>query len=177
MNTSHYPSLELCKKLTEIGFPETEKCFCPNCFWTWKECCNNPDHSFFDMCRAWWVWDAYGCPCCGWKILMKWECDFCVSGIVNSNEFDKMEKLFDDTTIIFCPSVMEMLDVMPNYITDKNGDSYHLIVYVSDDKEVQVIYENSQYWDRIYADESTKPLPNALAEMCLYLHDNWYIKW
>lgn len=23
MNTSHYPSLENCKKLTEIGFPET----------------------------------------------------------------------------------------------------------------------------------------------------------
>jgi len=25
LNTSHYPSLELCKKLTELGFPETEK--------------------------------------------------------------------------------------------------------------------------------------------------------
>ena len=25
MNTAHYPSLELCKKLTDIGFPETEK--------------------------------------------------------------------------------------------------------------------------------------------------------
>lgn len=25
MNTSHYPSLELCKKLTEIGFPKTDK--------------------------------------------------------------------------------------------------------------------------------------------------------
>jgi hypothetical protein len=24
MNTSHYPSLELCKRLTEAGFPETE---------------------------------------------------------------------------------------------------------------------------------------------------------
>lgn len=24
MNTSHYPSLELCKKLTESGFPDTE---------------------------------------------------------------------------------------------------------------------------------------------------------
>lgn len=24
---NHYPSLELCKKLTEIGFPETEKLF------------------------------------------------------------------------------------------------------------------------------------------------------
>lgn len=24
MNTAHYPSLELCKKLTEIGFPSTE---------------------------------------------------------------------------------------------------------------------------------------------------------
>lgn len=24
MNTSHYPSLELCKKLRDIGFPKTE---------------------------------------------------------------------------------------------------------------------------------------------------------
>jgi hypothetical protein len=27
MNTSHYPSLELCKKLTKIGFPKTEVVF------------------------------------------------------------------------------------------------------------------------------------------------------
>ena len=29
MNTSHYLSLELCKRLTEAGFPETEE----NCLW------------------------------------------------------------------------------------------------------------------------------------------------
>ena len=27
MNQNHYPSLELCKKLTEMGFPKTEKCY------------------------------------------------------------------------------------------------------------------------------------------------------
>jgi hypothetical protein len=70
---------------------------------------------------------------------------------------------------------MEMLDVMPNYITDKKGDSYHLIIYISDDKEVQVVYENSQYGYRIYADECLNLLPNALAEMILFLHENNYI--
>ena len=28
MNTLHYPSLELCERLTEIGFPETEIFIC-----------------------------------------------------------------------------------------------------------------------------------------------------
>lgn len=30
MNQNHYPSLELCKKLTEARFPKTEKCFNDN---------------------------------------------------------------------------------------------------------------------------------------------------
>lgn len=34
MNTSHYPSLELCKKLTEARFPATEKWFPHN---NWSE--------------------------------------------------------------------------------------------------------------------------------------------
>lgn len=28
MKPHHYPSLELCKRLTEVGFPETEKFYC-----------------------------------------------------------------------------------------------------------------------------------------------------
>ena len=43
-----------------------------------------------------------------------------------------MEKLFDDTTIIFCPSVMELLDDMPDTIAQeyllhfwKNNDNQY----------------------------------------------------
>ncbi len=31
MNISHYPSLELCKKLTEAGFPDTEMGYFTTC--------------------------------------------------------------------------------------------------------------------------------------------------
>lgn len=168
MNPLYYPSLGLCNKLTEDGFGKTEKCFCPNCFWTWKECCNNPDHSFFDMCRAWWVWDAYGCPCCGWKIVMKWECDFCKSWIINSDEFDDMEKLFDDTTIIFCPSVMELLDEMP--------------IIINDDKQLYLVKHEDlnysvKYWSKNWGSDfwTFNTLPNALAEMWLWLKEYNYL--
>ena len=33
MNPLHYPSLELCKKLTEEGFPNTEKCWARSLKW------------------------------------------------------------------------------------------------------------------------------------------------
>lgn len=105
MNTSHYPSLELCKKLTEIGFPETE-----------------------------------------YKPTQYLNSEF--------NEY-------------VCPSVMEMLDVMPRTI-EKNMflECNHRYVWY-----VNRYYDTSVHeicW-------SDKTLPNALAEMILWLKENNYI--
>lgn len=68
MNSSHYPSLELCKKLTEIGFPKnTDAVF-------HKNLDDNPRH-----------WDS-----------------------------STMQRIH----YYVCPSVMEMLDVIPEEVND-----------------------------------------------------------
>lgn len=114
MNTLHYPSLELCKKLTEIGFPATEK-----------------------------VIDEFGN----------------IYDIAPWNEWFIM------------PSVMEMLDVMPNYI-EKWPIRYYLAIWW--DRCVQYYPDNFNAIKPPIADFRWT-IPNALAEMVLYLHENKYI--
>jgi len=112
MNPPHYPSLELCNKLTEIGFPETEK---------------------------WYLW--------GWN-------DF---NIIKNREW-----FLHWVSSFLCPSVMEMLDVMPWKISRwENMLSARLIIEKS-----EVSYEflhkvNVAIW-----------VPEALAEMILWLYEN-----
>lgn len=138
MNPIHYPSLELCKKLTEIGFPTTFQ------------------HRWENESTVIWCWE-----------IPEW---FYVS-----------------------PSVMEMLDVMPkeipytikvsrvevpvhrNLVIGKNtlsGWYYCKYVYgtmygrLTDNKIVQ--FMNT-------AKHINWTLPNALAEMILWLVENNYI--
>ena len=103
MNTNHYPSLELCKKLTEIWFPTTFK------------------H----------IWDSL------WTVI------WCL---------EVPEWMY------VCPSVMEMLDVMPNRVEIKHWGI-----------EWYVTLADSEWW---FFDES---LPDAIAEMYIWLHENNYL--
>ena len=116
---NHYPSLELCKKLTEAGFLEETSCHFRK---------NNSDtyeHTF-------WPWN-------------------------------------DESYV--CPSVIVLLDLFPtDIITDKPVflfigmcDNW-FNVYYSDNME-------REWWHFISSDT----LPNALAEMYLFLKENWYI--
>ena len=114
MNSSHYPSLELCRKLTSIGFPDTEK--------KWYK---------FDF-------DSYG---------------------INSFKTEPF--------VALCPSVMEMLDVMP-YL------SWFAWISIEKATANYIVSYRISYWNDAY--EVTKSsLPNALAEMILWLHENNYI--
>jgi len=124
MNPPHYPSLELCNKLTEIGFPETEK---------------------------WYLW--------GWN-------DF---NIIKNREW-----FLHWVSSFLCPSVMEMLDVIPKRIKE-------------DEKIYRLeIAENGMWFYVKYIEHSMNPgkslwhhnwtIPNALAEMILWLHENNHIK-
>lgn len=120
MNSSHYPSLELCKKLTEEGFPEATSCHFRR---------NNSDiyeHTF-------WPWD-------------------------------------DESYV--CPSVMELLDEMPKLI------HYWWIHYLTINWEwTGNWYFNCRYkptyWEgKMFHNEA---IPNALAEMWLWLKENNYL--
>lgn len=114
MNTSHYPSLELCKKLTEIGFPNT-------------------------MFYYEWVENFSG------KIeynIMPWH------------------KMYDDEFV--CPSVMEMLDVIPDEVDD--------LVFAMELWEWG--YRNCNGYLEVGFEKST---PNALAEMILWLYENKHL--
>lgn len=119
---NHYPSLELCKKLTEAGFPETEKI---NLF-----------------CGDSW-----------YKIAV----------------FNK--ELFNSKYDYIFPSVMELLDVLPAEITTE------IPVFLSIDKfptTYWVSYTDNgiHKWAHF---EMHDTLPNSLAEMYLFLKENWYI--
>ena len=129
MNTNHYPSLELCKKLTEIGFPETEKVFAKLVQFK-KE---DPEHEISDRFQD-----------------MLWEC------------------VWD----YVCPSVMEMLDIMP--IEIKKDDVWYMLV-VWGNWCVQYYPDNFNYFHIPLADFRWN-IPNTLAEMILWLHSNWYLK-
>lgn len=131
MNSSHYPSLELCKKLTEIGFPETEK--------QW---------------RISWFWKEY---------------------ILSENWIDTEEvKKF----VWVCPSIMEMLDVIPQSIKE-------WVLQISHDCHDDWSWD--LYWAVEYSawqswsfpiescDDDKWWLPNALAAIVIWLHQNNYI--
>ena len=125
MTSLHYPSIELCRKLTEIGFLATR--------------------------------DRYEAD---WKIVL-WE---------SSNQFMWAWQYV-------CPSVMEMLDVMPADIkvwSEDEFDTYDLSIFKLDKETFCIRYSLSEYVDE-YIEEFNWHLPNVLAEMVLWLHQNNYI--
>lgn len=129
MNPLHYPSLELCKKLTEIGFPSTVY--------------SN---------GSWWI---------------------------DSITYEKYSENWKDKTYrTVCPSVMEMLDVMPESIPDWRNRSFSIwtINMWKFGWFWAVQYgEWLEEWQTAHYIESKESLPNALAEMILWLVDNKYL--
>jgi len=123
MKTSHYPSLELCKKLTEIGFPETYS------RWYWN--CEN----------SYSIWAQHPRP----------------------KDWEHPE--------IPCPSVMEMLDVIPDNIHIwQHQYSWRMSPY----SLAYIPNQSHEQWDSLII-PITQWIPNALAEMILWLHENKYI--
>ena len=119
MNPLHYPSLELCKKLTEAGFPKTELFYSE-----WK-------HTQIQKEYKWIITDT-----------------------INPWDYET----YKDINV--CPSVMELLDELPR---SKNLEIefrwIEVIVKYTDDRYLK----HSFRWNL---------LPNALAEMWLWLKEN-----
>lgn len=119
MNESHYPSLELCKKLKEIGFPDTEYSYVQDLDWK----------------------------------------DF----IYKYKDYGR-----DEYTSV-CPSVMEMLDVIPYHIQfDWMGANVHFT------KRGDGEYISYYSWKSSYY-KGKNTLPNALAEMIIWLYENKHL--
>ena len=116
MNPLHYPSLELCKKLTEIWFPDT--------------LLSN---------GSWWI-DSIP-----YSTYAKWE-----------------------TSRTVCPSVMEMLDVIPWWIE-------------TEDWVCNLVLRKERWWENWYYDKNwsamifNDTLPNTLAKMILWLVEDKYL--
>lgn len=114
MKTEHFPSLDLCKNLTKIGFPTTFQ------------------HRWEKDSTVIWCWE-----------IPEW---FYVS-----------------------PSVMEMLDVIPE------RHKWWFLVMFKDNvwyREDWIFCVEEDWWMLEWGWER---LPNALAEMILWLHENNYI--
>ena len=140
MKNAHYPSLELCKKLTKIGFPYTEKNF------------------IRAESAPLTIVEIYG------------EEDWMV--ITNAN-FPK------DWINYKCPSVMEMLDIMPKVINVGKLPYTLNIMTGGKDTDYGIQYLNYSYADThtyCLSDLTTIfwTIPNALASMVLWLHENKY---
>ena len=116
MNTNHYPSLELCKKLTEVGFPPTEIDLKSN----WEECIE------------WTMWRP--------KYVY--------------------------------PSVLEMLDVI--YIPLHHRISIDKMLDIDDWVWYNVSFYSSEHFNDLLK-WFQWTLPNAIAEMILWLHENNFI--
>jgi hypothetical protein len=122
MNNSYYPSLELCKKLTEIGFPECRRCY--SRYFDWK----------LDKDEEW--------------VIFAWALNW---------------------VTYVCPSVMEMLDVMPIEIKT-SAYRYVLTTFPN-----SVWYFNFNYLPRKEKKCIKWTPPNALAQMILWLVENKYL--
>ncbi len=152
MTSLHYPSLELCKKLTEAGFPETQ-------LW------------IFDTRKS---WKKYNCPYVSeyeepkfipfWNIKI-WESELEITDFKNNPS-----AWYNESLPLVCPSVMELLDEIPKDIKwcwatiVKNYSGW----YVRFEWEYAPMW---MAWDRWQCDS----LPNALAEMWLWLKENNYL--
>lgn len=124
IKSEHYPSLELCKKLTEIGFPETAI---------------NYEQLKTDE-----------------------EADFSIWYFAKSSAYN----------IYRCPSVMEMLDVIPREIMKNGFWRWYLSIQATDiSYSVAFLFDWVPRWEYFARDT----LPNALAEMWLWLKENKYI--
>lgn len=131
MNTSHYPSLELCKKLSKIGFSIPSRKF------------GYSPHS-----ELAWFWTTKG----GWY-----------SQLMDCGELEWYKRYV-------CPSVMEMLDVIPSYILWKDQCGYILML-----QKDFVCYFREEGRSSKYYRQKEWTLANSLAEMILWLHENNYI--
>lgn len=156
MNASHYPSLELCKNLTEAGFPDTQ-------YW----------YVNFDIDS----WYPYGRDDHEEDFYLKSE--FHISGrkydkgrkddVWISDLTKRKDQIKEDDSIRYvCPSIMELLDSIPNKIKSSKLQWHYLSMLNSFDWGIVVCY-----WTLIKVRKDT--LPNALAEMWIWLKENKYL--
>ena len=135
MNPYHYPDLERCKKLTELGFPKTEK--------------------------TWWIYSKD-------KFVIRTPIELELECIKTFRIWDYYPKQF-----IACPSVMEMLDVIPKVFTDSDMEREELTILYHK-KGIDVWYA----WFDIPIEErmiNGDTLPNALADLIVWLVENGHI--
>jgi len=124
MNNSHYPTLELCKKIDDIEFPSTEL----------------------------WIISEHKAQV--WKIFSIDECF----------EVTNYEWRFE-----YCPSVMEMLDIIPNTIVC-NDREYYLTL-----DKIWWWYETIEWtYDVIWLQDDSS-LPDNIANLILWLVENKYL--
>ena len=141
MNTNHYPSLELCKKLTKIGFPKTQMERIQNSFFKdWISMTDKARNELFD-------------PRC----------------------FENLCSTADVKRHYVCPSVMEMLDVIPENIPDWRDRAFSLwTLNMWTFGWFWAVQYGEWLWQTKHYVESKECFPNALAEMILWLHENNY---
>ena len=155
MTPLHYPSLELCKKLTEAGFPETQ-------LW------------IFDTRKS---WKKYNCPYVSeyeepkfipfWNIKI-WESELEITDFKNNPS-----AWYNESLPLVCPSIMELLDEIPSSIHIWHSE---FTLYIS---PYSITYYPNQlwWWDvPVFASIlSWWTYQNALAEMWLWLKENNYL--
>lgn len=151
MNISHYPSLELCKKLTEAGFPETE-------LW------------IFDTRKS---WKSHNCPYINEyderKFIPFWNIEIGDWELEITNFKDNPSEWYNESSPLVCPSVMELLDrikLNEKYTIDidKNWEVYSVMIFAN---KIDELTKNCPIF--------SWTLPNALAEMWLWLKENNYL--
>lgn len=129
-NPLHYPSLELCKKLTEIGFPDVWRCI-------------------------WSTGNIYDTP---------YKCN--------------PER--GDLRFYVCPSVMDMIDIIPKHIENTNEEdddnfwsNNHLRIKWEEDAFLVYYTPTNSYNE--YLELTLWSLPDALAKKIIELHKEWII--
>lgn len=120
MNKLHYPDIERCKKLTEIGFP------------------------FSNLNRLFYYTD--------WVIA---------------------DTTYSDNHLVIgfgCPSVMELLDLIP-----ENIDTNKWLLMEKAPKAYMVSYYHEDKWSKRTDIKFCDTLPNALCDLIFWLVENKYI--
>ena len=160
MSTTHYPSLELCKKLTEVGFPDTQYWYVNFDIDSWYPYWRDNSEEYFYIKSEFVI---------SWRKYEKWrKNDIWISDLTK----DKDEIKEEDVIRYVCPSVMEMLDII--YIPLHHRISIDKMFDIDDWIWHKVSFYSSEHFNNTLK-WFQWTLPNALAEMILWLHENNYI--
>ena len=157
MNTSHFPSLDLCKRLTEAGFPQTEYWFVNFTIDSWYPYWRDDNEEDFYLKKDFHI------------SSIKYQKDRKDDLWIAESTKKKDEIKLEDSVRYSCPSIAELLDELPN----SRNRTVAVEIYTKETWNPVIVYNiGNEIMKTFWWEDDARSIPNALAECWLWLKEN-----